>query len=473
MSRRDFLGSAAVLSGGGLALLAAGAGAAQTAGGTDVERATQTDYDVIVIGGGFSGVTAARDCGKNSLRTLLLEAKSRLGGRTFDAQFRGHHIELGGTWVHWTQSAVWSEIQRYGIEIEETPGSIPDRVVVVDGAERSAFASESRLEEIVSAMTSYFAESGLVWERPYDSHYRWKEVEQRDIMSAADRLKQITLNSMQRGFLVPVLEAMTHCPIEQASYVELLRWYALSLNNWATAVDALSRYKMPGGTGALVRRIAADGAADIRLNAPVSRVEQRNGVVLVTAAGAPAISARAVILALPPPVLKNIEFAPGLSDTKLTASRAAYPACGIKVYADVKGRLGKVEWASPSVPGAGLFWTYAELDKSTLLVGFLPRAGDVDGNDEASVQAMLRKFEPDLEVLGCTSYAWGSDPYALGTYAGFAPGGMSKYLMELSRPEGQIYMAGGDVAEGGWRNFIDGAIARGARVAREVSERLA
>ena len=172
-------------------------------------------------------------------------------------------------------------------------------------------------------------------------------------------------------------------------------------------------------------------------------------------------------------MLKNIEFAPGLSDTKLTASRAAYPACGIKVYADVKGRLGKVEWASPSVPGAGLFWTYAELDKSTLLVGFLPRAGDVDGNDEASVQAMLRKFEPDLEVLGCTSYAWGSDPYALGTYAGFAPGGMSKYLMELSRPEGQIYMAGGDVAEGGWRNFIDGAIARGARVAREVSERLA
>ena len=104
VSRRDFLGNAAVLSGGGLALLAAGAGAAQTAGGTDVERATQTDYDVIVIGGGFSGVTAARDCGKNSLRTLLLEAKSRLGGRTFDAQFRGHHIELGGTWVHWTQS---------------------------------------------------------------------------------------------------------------------------------------------------------------------------------------------------------------------------------------------------------------------------------------------------------------------------------------------------------------------------------
>ena len=165
--------------------------------------------------------------------------------------------------------------------------------------------------------------------------------------------------------------------------------------------------------------------------------------------------------------------APGLSETKIAASRSAYAACGIKVYAEVKGRLGKVEWASPSLPGAGLFFTYAELEQNTLLVGFLPRAGDVDGNDEASVQAMLRKFEPGVEVLGCTSYAWGSDPYALGTFTGFVPGGMSKYFMELARPEGQIFMAGGDVGDNGWRNFIDGAIARGARVAREVSEQLA
>ena len=72
-------------------------------------------------------------------------------------------------------------------------------------------------------MTSYFAESGLVWERPYDSQYRWKEIGQRDAMTAADRLQQIKLNSMQRGFLVSLLEAMAHCPIEQASYVEMLR----------------------------------------------------------------------------------------------------------------------------------------------------------------------------------------------------------------------------------------------------------
>jgi pseudooxynicotine oxidase len=472
MSRRRFLGSAATATGSGLALLAAPAALAEQSAGHKPKRATQTDYDVIVIGGGFSGVTAARDCKKNNLRTLLLEAKSRLGGRTFDTQFRGHHIELGGTWVHWTQPAVWAEIERYGIEVEETPGAIPERVVVVNGAERNAFATESRIEEIVAAMTSYFKESALVWERPYDSRYRWKEIEKRDALSAADRLKQIELNPTQRGYLQSVLEAMGHCPVEQSSYVEMLRWYALSLNSWGTAVDALSRYKMPAGTGALARRIAADGGVEVRLNAPVTLVEQRSGVVLVTARGAPAISARAVILALPPRVLKDIKFTPRLSDTKIAASRAAYPTSGIKVYAEVKGRLGKVEWAAASTPGAGLFWTYAELERTTLLVGFLPRADDVDGNDESAVQAALRKFEPDVEVLGCTSYAWGSDPYAQGTYTGFAPGGMTKYFKELALPERLIFMAGGDVGDNGWRNFIDGAITRGAMIAREVSEHL-
>ena len=468
LSRRRFLASAVAVSGVGLV---ADAGAAEKPTATrQTAGATQTDYDVIVVGGGFSGVTAARDCQKNGLRTLLLEAKSRLGGRTFDTQFRGHHIELGGTWVHWTQPAVWAEIERYGVEIEETPGAIPDQVVVIDGGERTAFATSTRIEEIAAGMSSYFEESTLVWERPYDSAYCWKEIVSRDPMSAADRLRAIKLTPLQRGFLIPVLEAMGHCAVDQAAYVEMLRWYALSLNNWGIAVDALSRYKLREGTGSLVRRIAADGRAEVRLSCPVRRIEQRRDVVIVTPQGASPVTARAVVLALPPRVLKNLDFVPGLSSVKLAASREGFSPSGIKVYAEVKGRLGKVEWAAAQ--GAGLFWTYAELENSTLLVGFAPRSSDFDPNDEASVQAALRKFQPDIEVLGSTSYAWASDPFALGTYSGFVPGGMTRYFAELARSEGRIYMAGGDVGDNSWRNFMDGAIARGARIAREVSETL-
>jgi pseudooxynicotine oxidase len=471
VSRRRFLGNAAALSAAGAGVLGAACAWADPSA-KKASRATQTDYDVIVVGGGFSGVTAARDCQKNGLRTLLLEAKSRLGGRTFDTQFRGHHIELGGTWVHWTQSAVWSEITRYGFEIEQTAGAVPEQMILVDGAKHIAFATADRMSEVVSGIDSYFADSGRVWERPYDAAFGWKEVMSRSAMTAVDRLKEVSLTPLQRGFLIPLVEAMGHCPFDQASYVEMLHMYALGLNTWTTAVDSLSRYKLPAGTGALARRIAADGKAEIRLNSPVRRIEQRNDVVIVTPQTGEAVTARAVVLALPARVLANVEFVPGLSSLKLTAARTGFTPSGIKLYTEVKGRLGKVEWVSSGSKKPGMFWTYGEFDKSTLLVGFAPRHTDYDGNDEASVQEVLRQFDPSVEVLGCTSYAWGSDPFALGTYSSFVPGGFTRYFRELMRAEGRIYMAGGDIGESGWRNCIDGAIGRGALIARQVSETL-
>ena len=305
-----------------------------------------------------------------------------------------------------------------------------------------------------------------------DTELCWKAVTSRDALNAADRLKATPLTPLQRGFLVPVLEAMGHCPVGQVSYAEMLRWYALSLNNWGTAVDALSRYKLRAGTGALVRRIAVDGKAEVRLNSPVRRIEQRGDLVVVTPQGGASVSARAVILALPPRVLKNLEFVPSLSSGKLAASREGFTPSGMKLYAEVKGRVGKVEWVASGTQAAGMFWTYSELENSTILVGFVPTSDAFDGNDEASVQAVLRQFEPNVEVLGCMSYGWVQDPFALGTYSGFVPGGITRYFQELGRTEGRIYMAGGDVGENSWRAFIDGAIARGARIAREVSEAL-
>jgi monoamine oxidase len=60
-------------------------------------------HDVIVVGGGFAGVTAARECALRGRDVLLLEARDRLGGRTWSKSWAGTRIELGGAWVHWHQ----------------------------------------------------------------------------------------------------------------------------------------------------------------------------------------------------------------------------------------------------------------------------------------------------------------------------------------------------------------------------------
>lgn len=59
-------------------------------------------YDVIVIGTGFTGLIAARDISnRRDTSVLLVEARDRIGGRTWTANALGESFEMGGTWVHW------------------------------------------------------------------------------------------------------------------------------------------------------------------------------------------------------------------------------------------------------------------------------------------------------------------------------------------------------------------------------------
>ena len=91
---------------------------------------TSRSVDVVVIGGGFAGITAARDLKHRGLNVLLLEARDRLGGRTWFKEVNGFHVELGGTWIHWTQPFVWAEKERYGLEVQETRGCVAERVAI-------------------------------------------------------------------------------------------------------------------------------------------------------------------------------------------------------------------------------------------------------------------------------------------------------------------------------------------------------
>jgi pseudooxynicotine oxidase len=433
------------------------------------KAASQADYDVMVIGGGFSGVAAARDCRKNGLKTLLVEARNRLGGRTFDTQFGEYHVELGGTWVHWTQPFVWSEIQRYGLEVGETPGAVPERLIaLVDGAPVELLTPE-KMTQVVEGFHEYFAEARPVWERPFDTHYRWKEIEKRDRMTAADRLKQVKLTPVQREPVIALLEGMANCPIDQASYVEMLRWYALPGFDFQQLTDSGGRYTIKDGTGALIRCMIDDGKPEVLLSKPIRRVERQDDVVVATATSGESLTARAAILALPMNVLREIEYVPSLNTAKLAASAERHSGSGIKAYIELKGLFGNIQLLGRAQHRLGVAVTYASRPGRTLLVGFGATADGFDGNDEEDVQRVIRQYLPDAEVLSCTSYAWNADPFARGTWCNYRPGQFMKYFDALRQDEGRFFMAGADIGSG-WRGFIDGAIGNGIEAAERVSK---
>ena len=82
---------------------------------------TESRPDVVIVGGGFAEVTTARELTMRGRSAVLVEARDRLGGRTYTADHDGHAMELGGTWVHPEQPHVGAEISRNGVETETFP----------------------------------------------------------------------------------------------------------------------------------------------------------------------------------------------------------------------------------------------------------------------------------------------------------------------------------------------------------------
>jgi monoamine oxidase len=79
-------------------------------------------YDVVVIGGGAAGIAAARHLHDHQIDVLLLEARSRLGGRAFTVRTGGFPLDLGCGWLHSADRNEWTAIaERQGFSVDKSP----------------------------------------------------------------------------------------------------------------------------------------------------------------------------------------------------------------------------------------------------------------------------------------------------------------------------------------------------------------
>lgn len=77
--------------------------------------------DVVIIGAGLAGLTAAHDVLRAGLSCVVLEARDRVGGKTWSSKLEGGGvIDLGAGWLNDTnQSKVYALAKRYGVELIE------------------------------------------------------------------------------------------------------------------------------------------------------------------------------------------------------------------------------------------------------------------------------------------------------------------------------------------------------------------
>jgi pseudooxynicotine oxidase len=418
-------------------------------------------HDVIVIGGGFAGVTAAREASLRGRSVLLLEARDRLGGRTWTAHWHGAPIEYGGAWVHWHQPHTWSELTRAGLRVEVSRGA-ESANWYVDGRRRSGTIDER--DEIARRGWDRFVDGVReALPAPHDPLHAPAALARFDRQSIAQRLQELALADEEREVLTAELESLAHAPLEQAGAVAVLRWHALSGYSLELTQFTGGRVTIVGGTRALIDAIASAAPVERRLGTAVAAVRQRDDhrVEIETRDGS-LFAARAAVAAVPLNALGAIEFTPALPEAKLAAVALGQASRGIKIFIRVRGEPLVHNAVRPGHEFGYLATDGVSDNGAQLLIGFGTDATRLRAGDLAAVQRRLEAILPGYQVLDATAHDWLADEFSRGTWAIHRPGWYEHHHANMQRPEARVLFAGSDLANG-WAGFIDGAIESGLR----------
>jgi monoamine oxidase len=429
--------------------------------------------DVIVIGGGMSGLAAARELSRQRLRVVLVEARARMGGRIDTRRPKDWPlpVELGAEFIHGGNPDLWTLVKAARV----TPRKLADRhwlsregvVEKIPDVDRK-LSSVTRLIKPAKASGLSFTE----YFRKYPAR-----VAPDDWMLA---------RSFVEGF-----EAAPRNRISARSLA-------------GEAMDDRDQYVVPGGYDQVIARLVDDcarGGVRMLREMVVTSVAWRRGRVSVAAhdalSGVPReYTARATIVALPLGVLKArsgtgaVRFNPALKGKQalidgmqmgevfriaIRFHRGSWRRMLPEILQRGRNGFGFIHSTAKGVP---VWWS---LSGQPVVVGW---AGGPAAKAllRIPIAARRRKALSSLaETLGIApsvvkqgvadwkSWDWTNDPFTRGAYS-FTAAGQDESGTKLRRPlRDTLFFAGEATADGSEVGTVHGALSSGLRAAREAA----
>jgi monoamine oxidase len=422
------------------------------------------DYDVLILGAGAAGLSAARMLGEAGLSVCIVEARDRIGGRiwTHYEEGSGVPIELGAEFMHGRSHDLLELVEEFKLRNYEADGDY----WCAFGDELKACDFWGKVESILKRMKSDGKDVSFLEflsQEPADPTARRRALAYIEGFEAADPAR-ISVHALVRE----------HIAMEK--------------------IDGDSAFRLTAGYHSLIGRLARGANGAIEMNARVRSVKWRQGKVDFECDGKVFRGSRAVIT-LPLGVLQagSVVFNPAI-ESKARALSLLMAGTVIRVAIRFRERF----WERIRVKGKSLgnlsflfsdhklfpTWWSSMPVKSSLLVGWSagPHADSLISRGkefvfEQATESLARKLHMNANelrelVASHHFHDWQTDPFSLGAYS-YALVGGSEAFNDLAQPlEETLFFAGEATNGAGHNGTVHGAIATGYRAAREVLDSL-
>ncbi len=406
-------------------------------------------FQVAVLGAGLAGLVAARELSAAGFSVVLLEARDRVGGRTFSRSLPGCDmmVDLGAEWVAPRfHTAMVTELERYGLPlVSPDPVNEQNPAAAVDPAWTALLAQIDQDAERINPAKADWYRDVTAFETPLQQY-----------------LQQLDVPTHLQQELLPHAFALHGAHHGQYSATNLLHDVA-AFGGCEQAFHADER-RIAGGSQALAQRIAADIDCELRLGWPVTTVSQSGDEVLILGPRG-AVRASCALLAVPVNVLADLELHLPLPPPARAAIGEGHPGRAAKGWrvAQAVAPLASCGWPD----AVEVYTRQTEATDVTAVATFNIAQPDHDQGLERAWSAVAQRH-PDIVFAGeALSHDWVADPYARGTWLSAAPGQAAGWhgLADVAPP---VVFAGGDLSRR-WYGWMEGAITSGADAAHRVA----